>query len=163
MLFLAFLTQIPMPISGDLGRPLAGGVVVTACSWRLTAYFTRKRRLSRPSIVLAIGHGLGASILVTAAVAMMLGLTHLNLADDKTVLPVAALAVAGGYYVQWRRFAVPITVAFCAIAVLAGIFAALLTLSAFWNPARQAVVRLLPGRLRAVLPVIAKTYKVRTR
>jgi len=112
-------------VSGDLARPLAGGVVVTALSWGLAEYFTRRRRLSLPSIVLAVSYGLGASVLATAAVAMMLGLTRVNLLDDKAVLPLAGLAVAAVFYVHWRRFAVPITVAFCAVAVLAGLFAAL--------------------------------------
>lgn len=93
---------------GTLGGDIAGPLLVAAAAWGLAEYFTLKRRMALPSIVLLLAFvgGIGAG-------AGALGLDFF-----------AALLATGAAWLHWRRFQVPITVAAgvaAAIAFAAGL------------------------------------------
>lgn len=87
----------------------ASGLLITAASWGLAEYFTRKRRMALPSILLLVGFAGG---LAFALVALMMQIVPD--ADESTgalILSAIAAVVAVGAWAHWRRFMVPITVA----------------------------------------------------
>lgn len=111
-------------------HPALGGGAVAVASWGLAEFFTRKRRMALPSIVLLLTFVGGVFCTIAGTVVGMGGIL-----EDRTNAMLAAAAAAtaaAGAYAHWRRFHVPITVAAGAIAVvgvgLALIFAAMPTL-----------------------------------
>ncbi|MEO1161625.1 MAG: hypothetical protein AAFW74_14440 [Pseudomonadota bacterium] len=79
-------------------------LAIAAGSWAMAEYFTRRRRMAFPSIVL-----LGAFVVsVFFAVAELLSLSVNN---DDTAAAVGAIAAAVAAGAHWLRFHVPITVA----------------------------------------------------
>jgi hypothetical protein len=115
----ATLILLAMGWLGGAGNGI-GGITVAATSWGLAEYFTRKRRMALPSIILLIGFIAGVSIAVTGFIQpvdlFMRNATALH--DGRGVLlalPAAAGAI--GACMHWWRFRVPITVAAGAVAV----------------------------------------------
>jgi len=112
---------------GETGPSFLGPLAVAATAWALALFFTAKRRMALPSILLLLAF-VGA-VLATSGFLLIqiIGPDRFN--DDNQLLAAtvgglsAALAAAGAW-LHWRRFKVPITVATGAAAV-AGIFLAL--------------------------------------
>jgi len=103
----------------------AACAVAVGLSWLLAEYFTRRRRLALPSIVLAVSYGIGAIniMFLWFRYHIPTGFALFNEADS--VLAVffgLFILIFIAYYLHWRRFQVPITVAFCAIAALMVVF-----------------------------------------
>ena len=101
---------------GNRIGPAVGGGATVVISWGLAEYFTRRRRMALPSIVLLLGFvggmfWLGFGLFAFAPVDVEVVNLQLPLAAG------AALAAAGTY-AHWRRFMVPITVAAGAAAAL---------------------------------------------
>jgi len=100
--------------SNDGPSPLAAAFVA-ATAWGLAEFFTRKRRMALPSIILLLAW-------VGGTFATLLGVI-VQVADDgnKTLaamlVSLAALVAAGAAWLHWKRFMVPITVAAGAVAV----------------------------------------------
>lgn len=117
----------------------AGAAAVMAASWGLGEYFTRRRRLALPSILLLLGVVGGAY----AALALLLDPV------GRLGTPIAAAGAAGIAWLHWRRFKVPITIA-AGTAALVGLLVSLIV--AAW-PA--AAVMLTPLLLIAGLVVFA--------
>jgi hypothetical protein len=93
------------------------GLLVAATSWGLAEYFTRRRRMALPSIIL-----LAAFVYAVAAAAGGLGLAVSGLLAQRgfaTVAGFAGLAAAAGAWFHWRRFYVPITIAALTAALVA--------------------------------------------
>ncbi|MEP3421884.1 MAG: hypothetical protein ABJN35_09140 [Erythrobacter sp.] len=85
------------------------GLFVAATAWPLTEFFTRKRRMALPSIILLLAFVGGVFFTVTGV-----GLTFALDGNDTVgavMISFAALVAAGAAYFHWRRFMVPITVA----------------------------------------------------
>ncbi len=120
-LSLAAIAQI-----GNAITPALGGAGVAVSAWLLAEFFTRRRRMALPSILL-----MGAFVGGVAAtpIGAMVSL-NMNLAERTGALAGAgiALATAGAAWLHWRRFMVPITVAAGALAVVGVVIA--LTLAA---------------------------------
>lgn len=118
-----------IPIGMDNGpRPFAG-VLVAAAAWELAELFTLRRRMALPSILLLIAFVGGLFMAVGSALAGTL-LTGAEAAPSPfTTLMIAAAALvsAGGAWLHWRRFHVPITIAAGAGAGLAVAIALLVT------------------------------------
>jgi MFS family permease len=91
-------------------------------AWALAEFFTRRRRMALPSILLLLAFVAG----------VFLACTHLLKESDVGYLA-ASGAAAFAAWLHWKRFHVPITVAAGAGAALGGVFAALLA----WNPAAR--------------------------
>jgi len=109
------------------GLTLAG-LLVAGTAWGLAEYFTARRRMALPSIVL-----LGAFVAAVAgslfgAAFSVFGPPH---DADRLVAGIAsgvALITAGAAYLHWRRFRVPITIAALTGALVATIVALFLSL-----------------------------------
>lgn len=115
-----------LAIEGD-GPSFVGPLAVAAMSWALALFFTARRRMALPSILLLLTFVFG--VFTTAGFALVLGLDA-NAVEASPVAQgmvgaVAAAIAAGAAWLHWRRFRVPITVAAGAASV-AGIAVALL-------------------------------------
>lgn len=102
---------------GEAIAPGLAGALVAGAAWFLAEFFTRKRRMALPSIVLLLAFVGG----VAAVPINILAETELNLSDQAGALIAAAIALlaAGAAWLHWRRFMVPITVAAGAAAMVA--------------------------------------------
>jgi len=85
------------------------GLLVAATAWPLAEFFTRRRRMAFPSILLLL-----AFVAAVFASAFGIGMT-LGALENETagglMIAGAGLIAAGGAWMHWRRFMVPITVA----------------------------------------------------
>ncbi len=87
----------------------AGGLLVAGAAWAMAEFFTRKRRMALPSIVLLLAFVGG----VIAVPVEIIEATNPKFSDQVSALIGAAIALlaGGGALLHWRRFMVPITVA----------------------------------------------------
>jgi hypothetical protein len=113
--------QLPPRIEGVGPSPFAG-FFVAATAWGLAEFFTRKRRMALPSIILLLAFvgGIFATVGVSGAL-LAEQLFGPNI-DDRigegmartlaaSVLTASGAAAAFAAWIHWRRFKVPITVA----------------------------------------------------
>ena len=113
-------------IDGDGPSPLAPAAVA-ATAWSLALFFTARRRMALPSILLLlafVGGLLGAALFSLVLAVGEQSLDN-NITLGATLGAVAAAIAAAGAWLHWKRFKVPITVAAGAAAVV-GIAMALL-------------------------------------
>jgi hypothetical protein len=112
-------------IDGEGPSPFAG-LFVAATAWGLAEFFTRRRRMALPSILLLLAFTGGA--LMTAFCAIVLAIGPEMFENNERAVSLAAAGAAGlaagATYIHWRRFRVPITVAVGA-ATLVGLVLAL--------------------------------------
>jgi hypothetical protein len=113
-------------IEGDGPSPLSG-LFVAGAAWGLAEFFTRKRRMALPSILLLLAFVGGIGEAVGTALTLAVGPEHVNSSKSLGAIlaAVAAAAAAGAAWLHWRRFRVPITIAAGAAAV-AGVVMALI-------------------------------------
>lgn len=123
---------------GGSAAPFLGATLVAAGAWGLAEYFTRRRRMALPSILLLLAFVGG----VAAALTLMVSAWQPDLSPRAEALAGAAVAAitAGAAWLHWRRFMVPITVA-AGAAALVGVAIGLLL--AAIPAAREAVWPLL--------------------
>ncbi|MEO6114060.1 MAG: hypothetical protein ABIP07_06405 [Sphingomicrobium sp.] len=108
-------------IDTDGPSPLAPAAVA-ATAWGLALFFTAKRRMALPSILLLLAFVGG--VLATAGFTLVLAIGEQQFSGNTPVLgsivaATAAAIAAGGAWLHWRRFQVPITIAAGAAAVAA--------------------------------------------
>lgn len=124
-------------IDYDGPSPLAP-LAVAITSWGLALFFTAKRRMALPSILLLLSFVI--AVLATAGFTLVLGVGTDSLDDNPqlggVVAAISAAIAAAAAWLHWRRFRVPITVATGAASV-AGIAVALLV-AALGASAEQA-------------------------
>jgi MFS family permease len=103
---------IPPRLEGD-GPSLFAGLLVAAVAWPLAEFFTRKRRMALPSILLLLAFVGGIFFSTLVGAVTLLGEERFNNSGQAIALVMAfAAAIAGGAaWVHWRRFHVPVTVA----------------------------------------------------
>ena len=113
-----------------------GGLLVAPVAWGLAEFFTRRRRMALPSILLLLGF-----VAACFGTVFGIGMSVTGWFDNERLGPVlfalAALVAAGGTFLHWRRFMVPITVATGAAAVAAtiiGLIMAAIGTDAFEDP-----------------------------
>jgi hypothetical protein len=111
---------------GDIGPSFLAPLAVAATSWALALFFTAKRRMALPSILLLLTFVGGVLASTGFLLVQIIGPDRFN--DHNQVLAatvggVSAAVAAAAAWLHWRRFNVPITVAAGAAAV-AGIFLA---------------------------------------
>jgi hypothetical protein len=113
-------------IEGE-GPSFLAPAAVGATSWGLALFFTAKRRMALPSILLLLTFVASVFAATGFALVHLVGPDALN--DNAqlggVLVAVAAAAAAAGAALHWKRFRVPITIAAGAAAV-AGIAVALL-------------------------------------
>lgn len=112
---------------GEVGPSFLAPLPIAATAWGLALFFTAKRRMALPSILLLLAFVGG--VLATSAFALVeaIGPDRFNGPNQllaATVGGISAAIAAGAAWVHWRRFHVPITVAAGAAAV-AGLFLAI--------------------------------------
>jgi hypothetical protein len=112
--------------SGEPGPSFLAPLFVAAASWGLALFFTAKRRMALPSILLLLGFVGGVLATTAFLLIQIIGPDRFNTPNELLPAVVAggsAAVAALAAYVHWRRFHVPITVAAGAAAV-AGLFLA---------------------------------------
>ncbi len=118
--------SIGLMIESDGPSPLAP-LFVAATAWGLALFFTARRRMALPSILLLLAFVGGVLAFTGFGLVLAIGADTLenNERGIALVAAVAAALAAGAAWLHWKRFSVPITVAAGAAAV-AGIGLALL-------------------------------------
>jgi len=114
--------------NGETGPSFLGPLFVAAASWALALFFTAKRRMALPSILLLLAFVGGVLTTCGFLLVQIIGPDRFDNTDSQ-LLPalvggVSAAIAAGAAWLHWRRFHVPITVAAGAAAV-AGLFLAI--------------------------------------
>lgn len=109
------------------GNMIGGGFAVAATSWMLAEYFTARRRMALPSILLLLGFtgGVAAGLSGIFAANIPWIEEQMHLASDPQkqqlaggVAAVVGLLTAAATWIHWKRFMVPITVAAGALALV---------------------------------------------
>ena len=105
----------------DDGPSFLGPLLIAITSWSLALFFTAKRRMALPSIILLLAF-IG-SVFATAGMVLVLGVGP-DAVDNNPQLAgvlasISAAIAAAAAWLHWRRFRVPITVATGAAAVAA--------------------------------------------
>jgi hypothetical protein len=106
-------------IEEDGPSPLSG-ILVAGAAWGLAEFFTRKRRMALPSILLLLAFVGGIFEAAGASLILIVGpdtVEHSKPIGGLVAAGAAALA-AGGAWLHWRRFKVPITIAAGAASVV---------------------------------------------
>jgi hypothetical protein len=105
---------------GNDGPSPISGVLVAGAAWGLAEFFTRKRRMALPSILLLLAFVGGVVEAVGISLAMMVGPDTLDNSKTLGGLVAAGGAAAGAAaaWLHWRRFRVPITIAAGAASVV---------------------------------------------
>ncbi|MET0376275.1 MAG: hypothetical protein ABW128_18710 [Rhizorhabdus sp.] len=101
-------------LATEHGPAPVSGFAVAAAAWGLAEYFTRERRMALPSILLLLAFAAGLFGGFGALFAVLFNATESELGEGRVVaitLALAAALTAGGVWLHWRRFRVPITVA----------------------------------------------------
>ena len=106
-------------IEGDGPSPV-GGLLVAGAAWGLAEFFTKKRRMALPSIVLLLAFVGGVAAFTGTALVLAAGADTLdnNPSIGGLIGTGAALTGALAAWLHWRRFKVPITVAAGAASVV---------------------------------------------
>lgn len=115
-------------IQGEGPSPTAG-LLIAGASWGLALFFTGKRRMALPSIILLLAFVAALFETVGASLVLLIGPDRL---DNNQVLAGLIGAAAGsvsalGAWLHWKRFRVPITVAAGAASVVAILVALLVS------------------------------------
>lgn len=110
---------IPPHVGGEGPSPFAG-LFIAAAAWGLAEFFTRRRRMALPSIILLLAFLFGVFTLTGAALVTLIGERNLDSAQGVFLtLSASAAVAAAAAWVHWRRFKVPITIAAGAAAAVA--------------------------------------------
>ena len=105
-------SSLGLVIDGD-GPSLLAPLAVAATAWGLALFFTAKRRMALPSILLLLAFVIGSFVTAGFGLVSIIGTN----AFDRTpelgglVAAVAGIVGAGAAWVHWRSFRVPITIA----------------------------------------------------
>jgi hypothetical protein len=117
---LAWIGYAIGPRIEDQGPSPMSGLLVAGAAWGLAEFFTRKRRMALPSILLLLAFVGGVAAAVGFELVILFGPDTVS--DNRTLISglaaaAAALAAIGAWF-HWRRFRVPVTVAAGAAAVV---------------------------------------------
>lgn len=111
--------------AGGSVAPWLGAALVTVSAWGMAEFFTARRRMALPSILLLLAFVGGT---FATAVTLLLPQGHFE-DGNRTGMAIAAFSAAisaGAAWAHWRRFHVPITIA-AGVASLTGVILALLS------------------------------------
>jgi hypothetical protein len=113
----AIMVLVAMASLGDSllpspdGPPPASGILIAGAAWGMAEFFTRKRRMALPSIVLLLAFVGGVFEALIGFAAMMVDDIESNEALAIALIGGCGLLTAGAAWLHWKRFMVPITVA----------------------------------------------------
>ncbi len=110
---------IPPNIGGDGPSPFLG-LFVAITAWGLAEFFTLKRRMALPSIILSLAFLAGTYAFAAATLTLLVGERNFSGAWQVfMVLSAGAAVTVAAAWAHWRRFKVPITIAAGTGAVIA--------------------------------------------
>jgi uncharacterized membrane protein YfcA len=122
--------EVGLTIEAD-GPSVLAPLAVAATAWGLALFFTAKRRMALPSILLLLAFVGG--IFLATAFALIGGIGPYALDETPAlggvVAAVSGIVAAGAAWLHWRRFRVPITIAAgtaAAAAMVVGLLVAIL-------------------------------------
>lgn len=107
--------------------PPFSGLLIAVAAWFMAEFFTLKRRMALPSIVLLLAFVGGVFEALLGSVVMLTDGENTNEALISVLVAACALCAAGAAWVHWRRFKVPITVAAGAGAIAVTVIALLMS------------------------------------
>lgn len=127
-IFVTIAAVLLLVAVGALGARIdawAGALGVAVASWGLAEYFTRRRRMAFPSIVLLLAFVGSVFVTVGAAIVRITGIREVEPTETQGALflGLAGAAAVAAAVAHWRRFQVPITIAAGAAALSAIAFA----------------------------------------
>jgi len=127
-IFVTIAAVLLLVAMAGIGNSMAAGLagfLVAGAAWFMAEFFTKRRRMALPSIILMLAFVGG----VIAAPIEMLGETNADQNERLLVALVGASFVAGaiGAYLHWKRFMVPITIAALSATVAASAIALIVT------------------------------------
>ena len=93
------------------GPSFLGPILVAATAWGLAEFFTLKRRMALPSIILLLAFAAGTFFATLVAEVLALGDDNINPPSVFILIAAAAAVSCAATWAHWRRFKVPITVA----------------------------------------------------
>lgn len=121
-IFVAIAAIIMLFAAGGIGGAIdnaVAGLFVAVTAWGLAEFFTRKRRMAFPSIILLLAFVGG----VFASLGMVIDI----IGNHENIFSVFAfLFTSIAAFLHWRRFKVPITIAACLAALAATFIVAIL-------------------------------------
>ncbi len=111
-IFVSIAIVLLLVAVGQIGERIAGPVAAAAVAgvaWGLAEFFTARRRMALPSIILLVAFVGGTGM----TVALLLGAVFdpQTARGESLVAAAGALGAAAAAWLHWRRFMVPITVA----------------------------------------------------
>lgn len=121
----AVLLLVAMAGIGNALAPGLAGVLIAVAAWGMSEFFTRRRRMALPSIVLLLAFVGG----VVAAPIEVLARSGME-GDQRLVGMIAAASFLSGAvaaWLHWRRFMVPITIAALAATAVATVISLIIT------------------------------------
>ena len=103
------------------GPSFLGPLAVAATAWGLAMFFTAKRRMALPSILLLLAFVGGTFATVALGLISVFGPDSFNTNEvgSALVAATAGVAAAGAAWIHWRTFRVPITIAAGAASIAA--------------------------------------------
>jgi hypothetical protein len=109
------------------------GIFLAALSWGLAEFFTRKRRMALPSIIFFLGFVLGVYSTIMSFLGSTVGFANISGADGANPaimlnVAVSSAVVVGACWAHWRRFMVPITIAWGTLAIAIAVVASLIAM-----------------------------------
>lgn len=107
------------------GPSPASGVLVAATAWFLAEFFTARRRMALPSIILLLAFVGGVLTGLAGSIVALFADANENETLAVLLLGGASLLTAGAAWLHWKRFMVPITIA-AGTAAIAGTVVALI-------------------------------------
>ncbi len=111
-LLLVAIGQIGMTVTYALG-----GVLVAGAAWALAEYFTARRRMALPSILLLLAFVGGVASALVGLIESVA--PHIEGRAGAVAMAGVGLCCAAAAWLHWRRFMVPITIAAGAAALVA--------------------------------------------
>ena len=114
-----FIGQLIGPQIEQNGPSPLAGVAVAATAWGLALFFTAKRRMALPSIILLLAFVGGVLFASGTGIALAVGPDRFENSPQMAGIlgAVSAAIAAAAAWLHWKRFRVPITVAAGAAAV----------------------------------------------
>lgn len=96
-----------------------GPLFVAASAWGLAEFFTRKRRMALPSIILLLAFAGGSFFATWFAEVLIVGEHNVSPQGMFVLAGIASAVACAATFAHWRRFKVPITIAVGAAALAA--------------------------------------------
>jgi hypothetical protein len=102
-----------------VGPSPLGPLFVAASAWGLAEFFTLKRRMALPSIILLLAFASGSFFATWFAEVLIVGERNVSAQGMFVLVGIASAVACAATFLHWRRFKVPITVAVGAAALAA--------------------------------------------